>query len=183
MDIPGGTKADAAYDLALYSELGNRTRGVLVVTIILNFIFKDGVSQKPAQKGAKLGWTPNQKTDFMKGVKQACSDLWGERHRITTSSKYPEAKDVGVIFDIKTNEDMSVFKHSHWNLTTTKIDEAWATSSTRGVVAGFQQRGSQTEQRGLDARGLWGPVEAAWRGPRIWPHARSPRRIPRGPTS
>jgi hypothetical protein len=131
VNIPQGTKADAAYDLALYPELGNESRGVLVVTVIGSFKFVDGTTSNPATPGVKLTWTALEKSIFMDGFKNICAAAWGEQHRITTTSRFPAIKDIGVIFDIKCAEGMSTFDHSHWNMTTTKIDANWVVSSVR----------------------------------------------------
>jgi hypothetical protein len=40
-------------------------------------------------------------------------------------------QDVGVMFDIRTEEDMSVTSHSHWNMNVTKVDK-FTTSSVCG---------------------------------------------------
>jgi hypothetical protein len=156
VNITAGTKADAAYDLALYEELGKPTRGVLVVTIIFNFKFKDGVSKKPATKGAKLVWAPQEKTDFMDGVKTVCASVWGEKHRLTTTNSIPAAKDVGVIFDVQTAENMSITTHSHWNVTTERVDD-WTSSQVGDCGGWFTNGESDLDSQDLDAVDKGGP--------------------------
>src|SRR5262249_5343221 len=122
VDIPAGLEPGAAYDLALFEELGNPRRGVLVATVIMNFKFEDGVSALPRSKGQPLVWDALEKLNFMAGFKAAVESKWGEKHRITTIATTVPVTDVGVKFDIQPHERMSIFSHSHWNLTTTKFD-------------------------------------------------------------
>jgi hypothetical protein len=107
----GGTKPEAAYDLALYEELGQITRAVLEVTIILVFDFEDTDSK----------WTEKEKDDFMKIFRLACAAAWGEKHRLVTRNPMPLARSAGVIFDIKTREGWDI-DHSHWNVKCRKVD-------------------------------------------------------------
>jgi hypothetical protein len=101
---------DAAYDLALYEELGSKgTRAVLEVTIILVFDFID--------KGG-LVWTAKEKTDFMSNFTTECTKTWSEKFQITTTNPTPPAKTAGVIFKIQTRDGGS--GHSHWNVHCTK---------------------------------------------------------------
>lgn len=138
VDIPAGVKPKSAYDLALFHELGRTPRGVLVVTMIVSFKFKNGTSTKTP--GAVLTWTPDGKTKFMDGFKAACSGLWGEKHRLTTTATVPAVNDVGVIFDIQTAEDMSTFSHSHWNATVVAVDN-YPVSTTLGACVGIVTNG------------------------------------------
>jgi hypothetical protein len=124
VDVPAGLKTSDAYDAALYEEIGKPGRGVLVITVICSFKFKEGKDKS----GGALGWVGGDKTDFMTKFRTDVPAAWGEQFRITTTSSVPAVTDVGVIFDIKTAEDMSVVSHSHWNLNVTKVGE-WKTSS------------------------------------------------------
>ncbi len=101
---------DAAYDLALYEEVGHPDRAVLVVTIILVFDFKDTTS---------LSWTATEKTDFMTDFTTACTKTWGEIFQLTTVNPTPPAKVAGVVFDIQTRDGGS--GHSHWNVLCRKV--------------------------------------------------------------
>jgi peptidoglycan hydrolase-like protein with peptidoglycan-binding domain len=133
VDIHGAMKTVAAYDLALFRELGNPSRGVLVVTVIMNFKFKDGVGTLAPNLGKPLTWTTVEKNKFMADFKVVIEGAWSERHRITTVGTATPVSDVGVIYNILTFEDMSIFRHSHWNLTTTKVDHnVTSTTDTRG---------------------------------------------------
>lgn len=137
VDVPAGLKTASAYDLALYSELGNANRGVLVVKLIGSFSFKDG---KKAD-GTALTWTGAEKTTFMNGFRTAVPSVWAEKHRIKTASRVPLIKDIGVLFDIRAQESMSVFSHSHWNIAVTKVDR-FTTSSVYGQGGGFAWNGN-----------------------------------------
>jgi hypothetical protein len=140
VDVPAGKKTTDAYDLALYEEMGNPTRGVLVVTIILNFVFKDGTSS--TSPATRLTWAGQEKSDFMDGVKAECAKAWGEQYRLTTMSNLPSVREVGVIFDVRTCGGLSVHSHCHWNVYVTKVDHhetsgvktGWATVLTAGKV-------------------------------------------------
>src|SRR5262249_23760047 len=70
VDVTSALKPDAAYDLALYLEQGNPSRGVLVVTVILNFKFKEGKSKG----GSKLAWSSAESGQFMTDVTTALRD-------------------------------------------------------------------------------------------------------------
>jgi hypothetical protein len=123
VDCPAGRKTPDAYDAALYEEMGKPSRGVLVIKVICNFSFKDGKDQS----GAALNWAGSDKTGFMDKFRGDVATTWGEQFRLTTTSTVPAVKDVGVIFDIKTTENMGTFSHSHWNLAVTKVG-AWTQS-------------------------------------------------------
>jgi len=100
----------------LYAELGKPGRAVLVVRVIAAMTYNDG---KDAS-GAALSWTAKEKTHFAADVTKAINDVWAEKHRITTTSNGVAFPDVGVIFDLKFIEDLSMFSHSHRNITVTK---------------------------------------------------------------
>jgi hypothetical protein len=120
----GGRKTDAAWDAALYLEMNETDRGVLEVTVICNFKFKDG-------DGAALKWSQSEQSDYMTNFRTACTATWNEKHRLTTASSVPAVKSVGVIFDIKVAQDMSRLSHSHYNLNVTKVPADWVESSVR----------------------------------------------------
>jgi hypothetical protein len=122
VDLDAGLKWDAAYDLSLFEELGNPRRGVLVVTVICSFKFKNGASTKGPSSGSPLIWNPGEKLSYMAGFKLGVEQVWSERHRITTIGTAPPVTDVGVLFEVHGGEDLSVFRHSHWNLHITKVD-------------------------------------------------------------
>ena len=75
VDIPAALKPDAVYDLALFRELGNASRGVLVVTVIHNFKFLNGTSELDATKGATLTWTQGERSDFTSRAVLVCQFL------------------------------------------------------------------------------------------------------------
>ena len=152
VDIPAGLKTGSAYDLTLYPELGNPTRGVLTVTVIGNFSFKDG---KKAD-GSKLGWTEAEKTNFKLGFRNAVTAMWDDKHRITTASTAPFMKSVGVLFYIWTRESMSVFDHSHWNIGVTKTDRM-IVSTVNGSGGSFATNGGAN----LDSEDLTGVNKGA----------------------
>jgi hypothetical protein len=138
VDCPAGSKTSDAYDAALYEEMSKPGRGVLVITVICSFKFKDGEDAA----GAALTWGGSDKTDFMDKFRTIVPAAWGEQFRITTSSTTPSITDVGVIFDVKTAENMSTFSHSHWNIAVTKVPPGWAQSLTSGWGGGFAFNGS-----------------------------------------
>ncbi len=137
VDVPAGLKTSAAYDLTLYPELGNPARGVLTVTVIGNFTFKDG---KKAD-GSKLTWTGAEKATFKQDFRNAVTAMWDDKHRLKTSSSAPFMKDVGVLFYIWTHESMSVFDHSHWNIDVVKADNM-VVSTVGGSGGSFATNGS-----------------------------------------
>src|SRR5689334_11441435 len=97
--------------------LGDPSRAVLEVTIILVFDFED-TGDTPALK-----WKgDNEKALFMLGFTRQCEALLGEKHRLVTSKSVPPAKDAGVIFDIQTFDKDDAPSHSHWNVKCRKVD-------------------------------------------------------------
>lgn len=82
-----------AYWLKLFPELGNPNRGVLVVSMRLQFQFDDGPGGS---------WTPAEKTTFANNFVTAVKSVWNEKFRITTTSSVPvrAARDIGVILDL-----------------------------------------------------------------------------------
>lgn len=133
VDIPAGLKVKAAYDLALYPEMGRPGRGVLVVTVNGDMTFKDGAS---STTGAALAWTGAEKTSFLSNGASQIATVWGEKHRLTTTSTTPPITDIGVIFDIKLKEGRGFFDHNHWDMTVTKVDQ-FTTSSVDPTASSF----------------------------------------------
>jgi hypothetical protein len=133
VNIPAGLKVRAAYDLALYPELGKPGRGVLLVTVIGDVVFKDGTA---STGGGALNWGGTEKTGFLTNSASQISSVWAEKHRITTTSKTPPLTDIGVIFDIKLKEGRGFFDHNHWDLTVTKVDK-FTTSSVDPTASSF----------------------------------------------
>lgn len=127
VDVEAALEPDAAYDLTLFRELGNPSRGVLVVTIIMNYIFKDGVSKT----GGELTWTETEMANFMSDTVKAIKDKWSDKHRITTTGS-ATIKDIGVVFDLDARMDIAIFDHSHWNLTVVKADDMPVSSVCNG---------------------------------------------------
>lgn len=127
VDTPDGSKLTSAYDAALYEEMGNAARGVLVITVICSVDFKNGT-------GAGTTWTAGDKTDFMTKLRDTCAGAWGEKHRLTTTSRVPAVRDVGVVLDIKVAEGMSVLSHSHWNVNAVKVVAGQTSDTTGGGV-------------------------------------------------
>ncbi|HYF06987.1 MAG TPA: hypothetical protein VD970_05155 [Acetobacteraceae bacterium] len=136
--MPAGLKTGAACDLALYHEAGAKGRGVLVVTTICSLSFKSGRS---SSTGATLVWTQPEKTAFMSSMCSLVRQVWSDKHRIRTSSTVPAVTDVGMLFDLRVSENLSVFSHSHWNLEVVKTD-AWKSSSVGGSGGNFLLNGS-----------------------------------------
>ncbi len=137
VDVPAGLKTSSAYDAALYEEMGGGKRGVLEITVICSFSFKDGKTAA----GAALAWTAAEKADFMTKFRDVCTAAWAEKFRITTTSSLPVVNDVGVIFDIQASESMSVFSHSHWNTKVLKVPADWVVSTVDGSGGGFAWNG------------------------------------------
>jgi hypothetical protein len=142
VDPDGGSNIHSAYDAALYWEMGSGpkkdddNRGVLVVTVICIFNFKDGESALPATKGNKLTWTDAEKTTFMADYKRICEAAWSEKHRIklTTPHTFSKMDDVGVLVEVDTRVGIStITNHYHWELKVTKAD-APITSSTNDAI-------------------------------------------------
>jgi hypothetical protein len=133
VNIPAGLRVAAAYDLALYPEMGRAGRGVLVVTVIGDMTFQNGTA---SSGGATLNWNGAEKTSFISNSASAIAAVWDEKHRLTTTSTTPPITDIGVIFDIKLHEGRGFFDHNHWDLTVTKVDQ-FATSSVDPTVSSF----------------------------------------------
>ena len=178
VDLTAGLKWDAAYDLALFEELGNPRRGVLVVTVICSFKFKDGTSTKGPSPGSQLTWTVGEKLAYMAGFKSGVERVWSEKHRITTLGTAPPVTDVGVLFEVHGGEDLSVFRHSHWNLHITKVDSGVTSNVEDGgglITNGDANLDSQDLTPGGQGRpGADGPGH-----PRVRAHDRLPGRIRR----
>jgi hypothetical protein len=136
VDPDGGSNIFDAYDARLYRELGSASRGVLVVTVICIFNFKDGESALPATKGTTLTWTDAEKTAWMADYKKACEAAWSEQHRIklTTPHGFDGMEDVGVLVEVDARTGISTLtNHYHWELKVTKVDQ-WAESDTRDTI-------------------------------------------------
>ncbi len=154
VDVPAGLKTVSAYDLALYPELGNHRRGVLVVTVIGSFTFKDGKKDD----GTPLTWTGAQKTAYLNDFKRAAVQTWTDKHRITTASLVATIKDVGVMFDVRVAESMSVFRHSHWNIAVTRTDK-YRTSGVYGDGGGLCTNGDAfLDSQDVTATNVGGPA-------------------------
>jgi len=139
VDMPAALKTDSSCDLTLYHQAGGSGKGVLVVTVICSLTFKP----TKGAAGRWLTWTQADKTSFMGGMPKACAEVWNEKHRITTTSTVPAVTDVGVIFNVRVSENMSIFSHSHWNLTVSKASN-WEESSVHGGGGGFAWNGEAT---------------------------------------
>ena len=151
VDVTAALKPDAAYDLALYREQGNPSRGVLVVTVILNFKFKEGKSKG----GSALTWSSAESSKFMTDVTSALKSKWTEKYRITTKSTVPAVTDIGVGFDLQAAGGLSVFSHSHWNMNVVKTDQ-FVTSFVCGGGGSFITNG-EVSLDSLDMDWKYGP--------------------------
>lgn len=82
-----------SYWMKVHPELGNSSRSVLVVKMILQFQFNSGSGGS---------WTQGEKDAFAHGFVNAVVSVWSEKFRITTTSDVPvEAlRDVGVVFNL-----------------------------------------------------------------------------------
>jgi hypothetical protein len=120
-----------AYDLALYHDAAGGGKGVLLVTVILQFIYKDG----KAADGKKLEWTDPEKKTFSDNYQQEIMNVWNDCFRITTKTTAPIlVKDVGVQFDIQiVNKNWYI--GDHWELNITKTNE-WRSSSVNQFTGG-----------------------------------------------
>src|SRR5215471_2057938 len=85
IDCPAGLKTSDAYDAALYEEMGKPSRGVLVITVICSFNFKNG----KAEGGGDLAWSGTEKADFMAKFRGDVARVWSEKFRLTTRSTVP----------------------------------------------------------------------------------------------
>jgi hypothetical protein len=104
--------------LALYPELGSTERSVLVVTITLQFQFRNGKDER----GNRLTWSESEKVDFAWDAKLAIKSQWDDRYRIRTTSTVPPApfRDVGVMFMLLHLID-GRYVHDDYELKVTKI--------------------------------------------------------------
>jgi hypothetical protein len=149
--VRGPLDLSRAYDLMLYPELGKSSRAVLVVRVIAAMTYNDG---KDAS-GAALSWTATDKTQYAADITKAINDVWAEKHRITTTSAHAAFPDVGVIFDLKFIEGLSMFSHSHRNITVTKTatfhrsgTSDWWLELGRNNTAEWWSNGAQPFQKG-----------------------------------
>lgn len=102
VSIPRGERWNRAYDLALFEDLANNQALVLLVTVIMDFTFKDGDGGT---------WATTDKTAFMNGVKTECEKAWSDKFRITPRYCADDlASEARVVILIKTAEDMSFWK-------------------------------------------------------------------------
>jgi len=145
---PAGLKTNDAYDLYLCYDKNNHGKGVLVCKAVLQFFFSNGTSHKPGSKGTKLTWTDKEKDQFIADFKKACLDVWSDKHRITTTSRVPVVKDIGVVFEIKSLKE-GWHISDHWELTVTKSD-GFVTSSVNKLTG-------NSALDSLDTVGKWGP--------------------------
>lgn len=124
-----GLSPNDAYDLALFKEEGSATRGVLVVTMKLQFFFSDGRGQQPGDVMRPLIWTRPEKQPFVDKFKQRVTAAWERKHRLITTSSLPTVKDVGVRFDLQTSVE-GFDASDHWEVTVTKADGFGEVAST-----------------------------------------------------
>jgi hypothetical protein len=116
-----GLAPRASYDAALYVDQAGAPKGVLVITICLQYRFEDGVSEQDATKGQKLTWTDDEKQKFADGFRSICYAVWNNRFRITTTSTVTNVTDIGVEIDIQNVVDKFTI-NNHWKATVKKKD-------------------------------------------------------------
>lgn len=117
-----GLAPNDAYDLALFKELGSNTRGVLVVTMVVQLQFQDGRGTKPGDEGRPLVWTKPDRQQYAADFKRVVTKVWERKHRLVTSSTVSQIKSVAVRFDVQTIID-SFDTSDHWEATVTKVDD------------------------------------------------------------
>jgi hypothetical protein len=128
VSIPGGEGWSRAYDLAVFEEFGDDQALVLLVTVIMDFTFKDGDGGT---------WATTDKTAFMNSVKTECEKAWSDQFRITKGAPVPglargfsatvpvrdlagSASKASVVILIKTAEGMWSWQ-SHWTIAAHKL--------------------------------------------------------------
>lgn len=150
--IPGLDRPSAAYDLALYLELGSTGSAVLVVTPIVRLTFKDG-------SGANLAWTQATKDAFRTALKDALTSVWSERHELKTVT--PTAltfNTIKVLLDVQLSGTLGRTDHSHWNAEVTKVPPSGAGSATGDPFLGGLLNGSvRLDSEDLTAVNKGGP--------------------------
>jgi hypothetical protein len=111
-----GHGVKCAFDLVLYRELGTTDRGVLEVSVTMQYQFEDGKTAT----GEKLIWTEDEKKKYAKEFAQAIYDVWDNKHRIKSTNNNAELKDIGVVFEIYHYID-GWTTDEHWELTVIKF--------------------------------------------------------------
>lgn len=113
-----GLDVNDAYDLALYMAQDSNTRGVLIVHMNLQFLFKKG----KAKDGSRLTWTEDEKKKYVKDFLRAIWDVWTEAFTIRTDARTLQLKEIVVQFEFNTQIDGS-WTSDHWELEITKVDK------------------------------------------------------------
>lgn len=116
-----GLHPNDAYDLALFAEQGSTSRGVLVVTMVIQLQFEDGLGTKPGDEFRPLVWTKPDKQKYADDFKKVVTQVWEKKHRLKTTSSIPQFNDIAVRFDIQTIIDDFTL-NDHWEPTVTKVD-------------------------------------------------------------
>jgi hypothetical protein len=157
VSIPGGEKWGRAYDLALFEDFNDSQALVLLVTVILDFTFRD-------DDGGS--WEDSEKAKFMNDVKAACEGAWSDRWLIKkgapppglatgTSTTVPvrdlsgSASVARVVILIKAEEGMILPWSSHWTITARKVQ-----SPVQNFVRGKSD--VRFESTGLDPKVPYG---------------------------
>ena len=85
-------------DLALFGELGNTDRSVLIIKMRLQFRFRKTIDEN----GVTYDWTRDEKKKLAEESKTAIVQAWDNRFRIKTTSTVPDKafRNVGVRFDL-----------------------------------------------------------------------------------
>ena len=113
---PFGLHPHDAYDLTLYRERGQPHRGVLMVSMVLQFQFRE------AEHHTAPTWTDIEKHKFALLFRDAIYRTWGDRHRLSTTSPVPDVRDVAVLFDIRF-VIKELYLSDHWKVEVTRIEE------------------------------------------------------------
>lgn len=109
---------DRAYDLALFEDRANKQALVLLVTIIMDFDFRDGDFGNGT-------WIDTDKRTFVDNLKAACEEAWSNQHLITPMYCADDLvwSEARVVILIKTAEGALSYFKSHWTVTVRKVEE------------------------------------------------------------
>ncbi|MBI3462930.1 MAG: hypothetical protein HY000_07690 [Planctomycetes bacterium] len=129
-----------AYDLTLFKDSTDASKGVLVVKMDVQIIFKTGKDSK----GKKLEWDHASRQQFARDYSGAVASVWNEKWRIATTSTVAAVKNVGVVFEL--NLITSGWNISeHWEIDVYKADQ-WQQNYVSQFTGGSQQHSSSVDQ-------------------------------------
>lgn len=122
-----------AYDLALYQDVSGVSKGVLVVHVDVQLLFKTGKSSD----GKKLEWDHGSKQQFASDYKSTIESVWNGRYHITAQSRAFLTTDIGVMFELNLiTSGLNI--DEHWEVDVYRTDK-WRQSYVSPLTGGSSQ--------------------------------------------